>query len=93
MSQQGEKGGDCILQTGAGGAGKLGFPPGSSGSFIFRFGGGVEFMRCDPDGTVTIRGEKVDNNLEIYKAVKSWFLGCSVKLEGNALSSNLEPIE
>lgn len=33
-----------------------------------------ELLRFDADGAVYVRGEKVDDNLAIYEAVKAFFL-------------------
>lgn len=41
-------------------------PPKDDGSF------GPEVLRFDPDGSVFVRGEKVDTNHEAYKAMLEW---------------------
>jgi hypothetical protein len=39
--------------------------------------GDHELLRCLPDGTVYVRGEKVDDNVKIYEAIKGWLAGAS----------------
>lgn len=42
------------------------------GSIIFEQANGEEAMRFDGDGKVFIRGEQVDDNIEVYAAFRYW---------------------
>lgn len=46
--------------------------PPDPGAFIFQTKG-KEVLRFEPEGDVYVRGEKVDNNQVIYRAVKAFF--------------------
>lgn len=46
--------------------------PTKEGAFIFQLANGSEVMRFEPDGRCFVRGELVDNNVEVYKAFRSW---------------------
>ena len=55
--------------------GDITFLPGRgkpSGSIIFALADGREMMRFDPDGDVYVRGNWVDDNVDIYLHFKRW---------------------
>lgn len=69
-------GGNLILRSGSGYTEQTPSGPvkhGIDGSIIFQYGNGQEALRFDPDGTVMVRGEKVDSNFDIYKLFLEWF--------------------
>lgn len=51
------------------------------GAFIFQMADGKEMMRFEPDGTVTVRGTKVDDDRKIYENFREWFLHASITLD------------
>jgi len=80
--QMGHNGGNLILRAGIGVSGGQWvdmirhYPNpvhrGIDGSIIFKRGDDTEFMRFDPDGKVTVRGEVVDDNKDVYLEFREW---------------------
>lgn len=74
---RGNDGGDVIFttvfQTGAGeSASEHVRQPGEPGAFIFRLGSGAEVLRITCAGEVLVRGNKVADDVELYRAFRAW---------------------
>lgn len=42
------------------------------GRVVFRLADGSEVMLFEPDGSITVRGEVVDNNAAVYRTFRRW---------------------
>ena len=59
--------------SGGSGPVTVGSPP--PGEITLRTGGGVDVMVFKHNGDIFVRGEKVDNNQEVYREFKEWLAG------------------
>jgi hypothetical protein len=73
------RGGNIILFPGKGAKDRndVAWP---DGSFIFQLADGTEMMRFEPGGKVVIRGQEVDDNAEVYKAFREWFMHGNIRM-------------
>lgn len=71
MSNFDTSGGDIIFQPGEGYSGSDG-EVAIDGSFVFKLPDETEFMRIDGDGSVTVRGQAVATNKQVYQAFCRW---------------------
>jgi hypothetical protein len=71
IDEQSGRGGNLTFRTGEERKELTGFQhPG--GDFIFELSDGTEFMRIAADGAVTIRGERVAQNKDVFAAFVKW---------------------
>jgi hypothetical protein len=76
--EQSGRGGDIIFTAGVGHKDASGFQhPG--GDFIFVLPDGTEWMRIAADGVATVRGEKVDQNKDVFDAFVKWLNRSEIK--------------
>jgi hypothetical protein len=66
------KGGDVIIETGAGWSPDPAHEPALDGSLIFKVGA-REVVRLDPGGDFSVEGRCVANDLELYLGIRRWF--------------------
>lgn len=80
MTKGPPRGGNIILKTGRGVKDRNGhaWP---DGAFLFVLADGAEVMRFEPTGEVIVRGQKVDDNVEVYKNFRAWFMHADIKME------------
>jgi hypothetical protein len=64
------KGGDISFCPGKGAFSPV--EPPTHGSLILLLPDGTEFMKVAPDGSVTVRGNLVATDYEVYLAFRSW---------------------
>lgn len=74
--RNGGDGGNITIIAGAGGVPVGDGKPGKDGHILFQLADGTEMLRFDPDGSIAVRGEKVDSNEVIYEVFKSWLRAC-----------------
>lgn len=66
--------GDVVFLTGTGSSAGSSLGQLPAGSFRFTLDNGTEVMRIDPDGTVTVKGTRVDTDKDIYDGFRAWLL-------------------
>lgn len=59
-----------------------------NGSFVFMDPTNLEreFMRIDPDGKVTVRGEQVATNLAIWEGFREWVISAGIYRDAASLN-------
>lgn len=53
--------------------------PNREGGIVFRLADGAEALRFNPDGSVFVRGEQVDDNRAIYEEFEAWLSKSQVR--------------
>lgn len=76
-------GGDIIFTPGKGD--KEGLPiPGRDGRIIFMLADGTEALRLDPNGDFFVKGIRVQLDVEVYDAFRSWVMKATALLDPGA---------
>ncbi len=91
--EENTKGGDIVFATGVGKS-KIGEPiPQCSGSFIFKFSDGTEFIRADANGDVFVRGTKVDTDRGVYENFREWLNHATFSITATVAQIGQPPLQ
>lgn len=72
------KGGDIVFIPGRGADAIPHEPNPNDGAIIFKLASGIEYLRIDPFGMVSVSGKSVETDKEFYVALRQWLANARI---------------